>query len=174
MYRAILQRPLVAGGAAIAITGTLALLAAWFFQYGLGYAACGLCMEQRIPYYFAIPIAILLSVAAAKRAPHPLLIAGFALLGAIMLINVGLAVYHAGIEWKWWAGPPECSAQITAFGSPSDLLKGLNSHIPRCDQAPWRFLGLSFAGYNVLISLGLTLVAALAILLDRTMPASKV
>jgi disulfide bond formation protein DsbB len=29
----------------------------------------------------------------------------------------------------------------------------------RCDEAAWRFLGLSLAGYNVLISLGLAAVA---------------
>jgi disulfide bond formation protein DsbB len=29
----------------------------------------------------------------------------------------------------------------------------------RCDEAAWRFLGLSLAGYNVLISLVLALIA---------------
>jgi disulfide bond formation protein DsbB len=32
-------------------------------------------------------------------------------------------------------------------------------HIARCDDAAWRFLGLSLAGYNVLISLLLALFA---------------
>jgi disulfide bond formation protein DsbB len=31
--------------------------------------------------------------------------------------------------------------------------------IVRCDEAPWRFLGLSLAGYNVLISLALAVIA---------------
>jgi disulfide bond formation protein DsbB len=29
----------------------------------------------------------------------------------------------------------------------------------RCDQAAWRFLGLSLAGYNALISFALALIA---------------
>jgi len=29
----------------------------------------------------------------------------------------------------------------------------------RCDEASWRFLGLSLAGYNVLISLTLAVIA---------------
>ena len=32
--------------------------------------------------------------------------------------------------------------------------------VVRCDEAAWRFLGLSLAGYNVLISLALAAVAA--------------
>jgi disulfide bond formation protein DsbB len=34
--------------------------------------------------------------------------------------------------------------------------------IVRCDEAPWRFLGLSLAGYNALISIMLAAVAGWA------------
>jgi disulfide bond formation protein DsbB len=41
------------------------------------------------------------------------------------------------------------------------MLEQLQSiNVVRCDEAPWRFLGLSLAGYNVLIS---GLMAALAL-----------
>jgi disulfide bond formation protein DsbB len=33
--------------------------------------------------------------------------------------------------------------------------------VVRCDEAAWRFLGLSLAGYNALISLALTALAAI-------------
>ena len=47
------------------------------------------------------------------------------------------------------------------LGGPGDLLKQLQSiNVVRCDEAAWRFLGLSLAGYNVLISLALAAVAA--------------
>jgi disulfide bond formation protein DsbB len=39
-----------------------------------------------------------------------------------------------------------------------DRLKSVN--VVRCDEAAWRFLGLSLAGYNVIISLALAAVAA--------------
>jgi disulfide bond formation protein DsbB len=34
-----------------------------------------------------------------------------------------------------------------------------DARVVRCDEAPWRFLGLSLAGYNVIISLGLVAIA---------------
>ena len=41
------------------------------------------------------------------------------------------------------------------------MLKQLqNIRIVRCDEAAWRFLGISLAGYDVLVSLFLAVVAA--------------
>jgi disulfide bond formation protein DsbB len=37
----------------------------------------------------------------------------------------------------------------------------------RCDEAPWRFLGLSLAGYNVVISLLIAAVAGWGIAAQR-------
>ena len=37
------------------------------------------------------------------------MIAGFAVIAALMLWNTGLSVYHAGVEWKFWPGPIDCS-----------------------------------------------------------------
>jgi len=36
----------------------------------------------------------------------------------------------------------------------------MNAPVTRCDEAAWRFLGISLAGYNALISLALAAVAA--------------
>ena len=85
-----------------------------------------------------------------------------------MLWNAGLASYHAGIEWKWWPGPQDCSGPIDSLGSANDLLSQLESiNVVRCDEAAWRFLGLSLAGYNVLISLALAAVAAWGVIAGR-------
>ena len=73
------------------------------------------------------------------------------------LINAGLGVYHAGAEWKWWPGPETCAGGF-------DLLWGedgiVDTPVIRCDEAPWNFLGLSFAGWNAVVSAGLALIAA--------------
>jgi disulfide bond formation protein DsbB len=70
-------------------------------------------------------------------------------------------VFHSGVEWKWWAGPTACSG-AAELGPASGLLNRLqNLNITRCDEAAWRFLGLSLAGYNALISLALAAVALL-------------
>jgi disulfide bond formation protein DsbB len=37
-------------------------------------------------------------------------------------------------------------------------------HVPRCDEAAWRFLGISLAGYNALISLALVAFAGFGLL----------
>jgi disulfide bond formation protein DsbB len=88
------------------------------------------------------------------------MIAGFAVIAAVMLWNAGLSAYHAGVEWKFWPGPADCSGPINSLGSASNMLKQLQDiRIVRCDEAAWRFLGISLAGYDVLVSLFLAAVA---------------
>ena len=89
------------------------------------------------------------------------MIAGFAVITVFMLWNSGLGAYHAGVEWKWWQGPIDCSGPINKFGAASDIFKKLDNVVTvRCDEVSWRFLGLSLAGWNALVSLGLAAVAA--------------
>jgi disulfide bond formation protein DsbB len=155
------SHPSVAAAALVAAGGAATILGAYFFQYVLGLPPCPLCLEQRIAYYVSIPLAIVLGFAAAKNAPRPLLAAGFAVIALAMLYNAGLGLFHAGVEWKWWPGPAECSGPIGDLGAGGDILNQLQSiSIVRCDEAAWRFLGLSLAGYNVLISLALAAIAA--------------
>jgi disulfide bond formation protein DsbB len=154
------SHPPVVAAALVAAGGAATILGAYFFQYVLGLAPCPLCLDQRIAYYVSIPLAIVVAFAAARRAPPPLLVAGFAVISLAMLFNAGLAVFHAGVEWKWWPGPRECSGPIGDLGAGGDLLNQLQSiSIVRCDEAAWRFLGLSLAGYNVLISVALAAIA---------------
>jgi len=82
-----------------------------------------------------------------------------------MLFSAGLGAYHAGVEWRWWAGPSDCSGPMTDFTINGPLLKQLQSiHVVRCDEAAWRLFGLSLAGYNVLISLALAAIAAFGLM----------
>ena len=172
----IADRPAVAAAVAVAVAGAATILGAWFFQYGLGLRPCPLCLEQRIPYYVAIPLAVIVAIAAARAAPRSaprwLVAGGLALIAAAMLIGVGLGVYHAGVEWKWWAGPQDCSGPLDPLGS-RNLLEQLQSiNVVRCDEAAWRFLGLSLAGYNALISLALAAIAAWGLAADARRRAS--
>jgi disulfide bond formation protein DsbB len=156
-----LKNPAAAAAAAITVIGAATIGGAWFFQYGLGLSPCPLCLEQRIPYYGAIPLAALVAFAALRKASPLVLVGGLGLIALVMLTSAGLAIYHAGVEWHWWAGPQECAGQIADFGSAQDLMKRLQTtRVVRCDEAAWRFLGLSLAGYNALISLALAALAA--------------
>src|SRR5262249_19125239 len=152
LVASIHANPAATAAAIVALGGAATLLGAWFFQYVLGYPPCPLCLEQRIPYYVSVPLAAIVAIAAARAAPRWLVTGGRVVLAIAMLIGGALAVYPAGVEWKWWAGPQDCSGPLDPLGS-GNLLRQLQSiNIVRCDEAPWRFLGLSLAGYNALIS----------------------
>ena len=153
--------PALAASLAVALTAAATIAGAWFFQLVLGIVPCPLCLEQRYAYYLAIPLGLLIALAARGGAPRPLLLAGLAILVLASLANAGLGTYHAGVEWGLWKGPTDCSGPVVNLGSATDLLSRLDTvKVVRCDEVQWRFLGLSLAGYNLLISLLMAAIAA--------------
>ena len=145
-----------AGVAATAIfaLSLAALLGAWFFQYVLGYLPCHLCLEQRIPYYIIIPLTFLVVLAARMSMPRALVASGLAILGLAALSGATLGTYHAGIEWGFWTGPSDCTGTLWDLKSGGTIFDQLDAiHVVPCDKAAWRFLGISLAGYNILVSL---------------------
>jgi disulfide bond formation protein DsbB len=156
-----LTRSPVTAATIVAVGGAATILGAYFFQYVMGLRPCPLCLDQRIAFYVSIPLAIVVIYLAGSNAPRRFVAAGLGLIAVAMLFNAGLALFHAGVEWKWWPGPQECSGPLDDLTKGGDLLSTLtNLTIVRCDEAQWRFLGLSLAGYNVLISLALSVIAA--------------
>jgi disulfide bond formation protein DsbB len=85
---------------------------------------------------------------------------GLAVLALVLLWSAYLGAYHAGVEWKWWAGPQDCAVAPGGVGTGGSLLQQMQrTRVVPCDEAAWRFLGLSLAGWNVLISLALAAIA---------------
>jgi disulfide bond formation protein DsbB len=155
------KEPQLTAAGIIAVVGALTIGGFFFFQYVMLLPPCPLCLEQRQAYYFCVPLAALLALGANHGASSKVMIAGFAVITAFMLWNSGLGVYHAGVEWKWWQGPIDCSGPIDKFGAARDIFKQLDRFsVVRCDEVSWRLLGLSLAGWNALVSLGLAGVAA--------------
>ena len=153
--------PAVVAALAISAIAAATLAGAWFFQLVLDIRPCPLCLEQRYAYYLAVPLGLLVAFVASRDAPRPVLLAGLALLALAALANAWLGGYHAGVEWKFWQGPTDCSGPIVDLGSAGTLLQRLDTvKVIRCDEVQWRFLGLSLAGYNVLISLLMAAIAA--------------
>jgi disulfide bond formation protein DsbB len=153
--------PALTAASAIAVIAAATLAGAWFFQLVLDILPCPLCLEQRYAYYLAVPLALLVALAAAKGAPRPVLLAGLLILGLATLANAGLGTYHAGVEWGFWQGPTDCTGPVLNLGTAGSLLERLDTvKVVRCDEVQWRFLGLSLAGYNVLISLLMAAIAA--------------
>jgi disulfide bond formation protein DsbB len=157
----VAANPALTAALAVVAIAAATLGGAWFFQLVLGLVPCPLCLEQRYAYYLAVPLGALVVVAAAKDAPRGVVLAGLALLALAALGNAGLGAYHAGVEWKFWPGPTECTGPVGNLGSAGNLPERLDTvKVIRCDEVQWTFLGLSLAGYNVLISL---LMAAIAL-----------
>ena len=156
----IASYPPLTAALAIALVALATLAGAWFFQLVLDIRPCPLCLEQRYAYYLALPLGALTAVLAARHAPRHWLMAAFVILLIAGLANAYLGGYHAGVEWKFWQGPTDCSGPIVDLGSAGNLLERLETEkVIRCDEVQWRFLGLSLAGYNVLISLLMAAVA---------------
>ena len=144
----------------IALSGAATVAAVWFLQ-AHGYNPCELCLKERVPFYVGVPLAAVLAVPA-PRLPFAAARAGFAALILVFAAGAMLGAYHAGVEWKLWAGPTGCSGAAAAPAAVADFLKQLDSvTVVRCDEAALQVLGLSLAAWNAVLCVGLAGVAAL-------------
>lgn len=145
--------------ATLGMTGTVG--GALAFEHIGGYIPCALCLMQRTPYYWGIPIGIVAIAASVLKLPAWTTRALLMAIGILMLVGAGIGVYHAGVEWHFWEGPATCATSAAGVsGNVGDLLGDLDSkHGPSCGDAALRVLGLSFAGWNVIASLILAAIA---------------
>lgn len=137
---------------AIALLLPLALLGgALFSQYVGGLHPCEMCLWQRWPHGVAIIIAALSFTAPAQSLRSRILV----LIAALAIaVSGGIGVYHAGVEAKIFEGFTQCTA-LPRASSTAELLKEI-THAPlvRCDEVQFRFLGITMAGWNAILSLG--------------------
>lgn len=140
-----------AGAVALFVAGAT-ILAALGFEHIGGYVACELCLTERYAYYAGVPL--LFAALAVLSADHRRVAAAlFVVVAVAFLANTALGVYHAGVEWHFWPGPQSCTGAQPLNASGGGLLQSLsNTRVIRCDEAAWRFLGVSFAGWNAVIS----------------------
>ena len=133
----------------LATLGSAGMMAAAFaFQHIGGMAPCKMCIWQRYPHVIAILIGI---AALALHQKWTLLLGALA-----AATTAAIGFYHAGVEQKWWQGPTTCSSGPIDQLSPDALLAQiLTAPMVRCDDIPWELFGISMAGWNALVSLGL-------------------
>jgi disulfide bond formation protein DsbB len=147
-------------GAAALFLAAVAILTALGFQYIGGYVPCMLCLIERYAYYAGIPV-LFIALALTSGGYRGTAAVLFFLVALAFLANAGLGVYHAGAEWKFWPGPTTCGGGESLATSAGSLLNDIQGiKVMKCDEASFRFLGISFAGWNVVSSL---LVMALAL-----------
>ena len=145
--------PAAAAARLIALLVPAALLGGAFAsQYFGGLYPCEMCWWQRYAH-----MAALLAAAAAFTMPAE---SGrgrtFTLLAALAIaVSGAIGVYHAGVEARIFEGFTQCTATTSRGLSTAELLKQI-SHAPliRCDEVQFRFLGISLAGWNAILSLG--------------------
>lgn len=146
------------------VLGLAAILGAWGSQIWGGLTPCELCLGERWPYYYGLPLlAVILLLW--NRLPLTVWYIGIAVVAAIFVWSIYLGTYHAGVEWKFWAGPSAC----TATTGPLDMsqLSNLSAvKVVPCDVVQWRdpILKLSLAGWNALLSLAIVVLLAVALI----------
>ena len=155
--------PLIGYRLGLIITGGISaslLSGALLFQYVGGLAPCSLCIWQRWPH-----LAVMILVFIGLRGLMPRLMLQLILISGV--VSAALGGYHSGIEWKFWAGPSGCTANLSLDGDISAMTQLLlETPLVWCDDVTWSFFGLSMAGWNALLSLDI--IAAALISLRRT------
>lgn len=132
--------------------------AVFFSQYVLKMPPCHLCLMERMPYYTAFALGILLIALADRRSTARFIVG---LLGVTFLYSTALSAFHFGVEEKWWIYASDCAGQSTykAGASVEEMMAALrNAPTVRCDQAIPFIFGMSMAFYNILTSAGLFLL----------------
>lgn len=148
-------------GPVIALASVAILAAVLVMQYGFGYRPCELCHWQRYPF---VATALLGALAWWSGERMPRLTGVLVGLAAVtFLAGAGVAAFHVGVEQKWWAGLESCGSPDGPANSIEELrLRLQGTPMVRCDEVAWSLFGVSLAGYNVLVSLALAVVAVSA------------
>ena len=125
----------------------LSLSIAYFIQYILGHKPCNLCLIERIPYLSAIILVALIFIVKRFEKTFSGIILIFFIFGAI------ISFYHVGIEQGFFSESLVCNlGNSGADLSKEQLLKQLENAPISCKEVTFRFLGLSLATINTIIS----------------------
>ena len=126
----------------------LTLSIAYFIQYVLGHKPCNLCIIERIPYIAAIILISLIFILNRYQKIISSLILIFFIFGAVV------SFYHFGIEQGFFSESLVCDLGNSRPLNKEDLLNQLKkTEIVSCKDVTFRFLGLSLATINTVISL---------------------
>jgi len=121
---------------------------AYFIQYVLGHKPCNLCIIERIPYIAAIILISLIFILNRYQKIISSLILIFFIFGAVV------SFYHFGIEQGFFSESLVCDLGNSQPLNKEDLLNQLKkTEIVSCKDVTFRFLGLSLATINTVISL---------------------
>ena len=126
----------------------LSLSIAYFIQYVLGHKPCNLCIIERIPYIAAIILISLIFILNRYQKIISSLILIFFIFGSVV------SFYHFGIEQGFFSESLVCDLGNSQPLNKEELLNQLKkTEIVSCKDVTFRFLGLSLATINTIISI---------------------
>ena len=126
----------------------LSLSIAYFIQYVLGHKPCNLCIIERIPYIAAIILISLIFILNKYQKIISSLILIFFIFGSVV------SFYHFGIEQGFFSESLVCDLGNSQPTNKEELLNQLKkAEIVSCKDVTFRFLGLSLATINTIISI---------------------
>ena len=132
----------------VLIFSILSLSIAYFIQYVLGHKPCNLCLIERIPYLSAVILISFFFIIKRFEIIFSAIILIFFILGAI------ISFYHVGIEQGFFDESFVCNLMNSDVNlSKEQLLKQLENAPISCKEVTFRFLGLSLATINTIISI---------------------
>ena len=135
------------------------LLFVFILQYEYGILPCKICIWQRWPHIFNIFIALI--IISSSSIPNYIMVLGL----INMFLAFILALYHYGLEQNLWDNVFSCSGEIKFNDlSTEEILNNLNNTpIKTCEIEAWNFLNLSLTGWNMILTIFISLIWLLLI-----------
>ena len=135
----------------VLVFSVLSLSIAYFIQYVLGHKPCNLCIIERLPYLAAV---ILISLVFILNKYEKILLSVVLL---FFIFGAVVSFYHFGIEQDFFSESLICELTNNNPLNKEELLNQLKkAEIVSCKDVTFRFLGLSLATINTIISLALS------------------
>ena len=132
----------------VLVFSIISLSIAYFIQFVLGHKPCNLCLIERIPYLASVILISLIFIINRFKT----FIAGAILL--FFVFGTIVSFYHVGIEQGFFSESLLCNLSNSGDNlSKEQLLQQLKSTPISCKDVTFRFLGLSLATINTIISI---------------------
>ena len=129
-------------------------------QYAFDLHPCDLCIYQRYPYFAILAFGLLgYRLAQSDKLALSLVI----LCIVLLLVDSGIAFYHTGVEYGWFAGPDACSNADAGEMTLEQMRAAImGAPLVTCSQAMAYILGLSMAAWNTMMAFGAAVLSIIA------------
>ena len=144
----------------------IALAGALIGQFMFDLPPCNLCIYQRIPF---VAVIVISAIALFQTSPAARKIA-IGLNEAAFAVNAAIAVFHTGVEQKWWEQTEGCKVSFDFAAPAQSFFEQITSaQTSSCAAVPWidPVFGLSMANLNVALCAAMALYM-IAVLFKRS------